>query len=67
MKTTMIAITGNEAQGDLSTPYQTLVQFYFAFNKRNMKSMSANWLQNEEIAMDNPLGGIKRGWDSVYL
>ena len=27
--------------------------------------MSANWLQTEEIAMDNPLGGIKRGWDEI--
>jgi hypothetical protein len=65
METTMIATTGNEAQGDLSTPYQALVQFYFAFNKGDLKSMSANWLQNEEIAMDNPLGGIKRGWDEI--
>ena len=27
--------------------------------------MSANWLQTDEIAMDNPLGGIKRGWDEI--
>lgn len=24
-----------------------------------------NWDQTPEIAMDNPLGGIKRGWDEI--
>jgi hypothetical protein len=27
--------------------------------------MQKNWLNNEEIAMDNPLGGIKRGWEEI--
>jgi len=27
--------------------------------------MSGNWLQSEEVAMDNPLGGIKRGWNEI--
>jgi hypothetical protein len=65
METTMTAITGKEAQGDLSTPYQTLVQFYYAFTEGHFETMSANWLQTDEIAMDNPLGGIKRGWDEI--
>lgn len=65
METTMIAITGKEDQGDLSTPYQALVQFYYAFNEGDFETMSANWLQSDEIAMDNPLGGIKRGWDEI--
>ena len=46
------AITGREEQGNLSTPYQALVQFYCAFN-------------SDDIAMDNPLGGIKRGWEEI--
>ncbi len=58
-------ITGKEAQEDLSSPYQALVQFYRAFNSRNMQLMAENWLQSEEIAMDNPLGGIKRGWGEI--
>ncbi len=65
METTMTAITGKEDQGDLSTPYQALIQFYYAFNEGDFKTMSANWLQTDEIAMDNPLGGIKRGWDEI--
>jgi hypothetical protein len=27
--------------------------------------MSHNWAQTDEIAMDNPLGGVKRGWDEI--
>lgn len=58
-------ITGKENQGDLSSPYQALVQFYCAFNSRNMQMMSENWAQTDEIAMDNPLGGIKRVWTEI--
>ncbi|MDQ7838060.1 MAG: hypothetical protein RDU59_06170 [Thermodesulfobacteriota bacterium] len=31
------AITGKEEQGDLSTPYQSFVQFYCAFNSGDIK------------------------------
>ena len=58
-------ITGNEEQGDLSSPFQALAQFYHAFNAGNLKEMSENWDQSEDIVMDNPLGGIKRGWEEI--
>lgn len=58
-------ITGKENQGDLSSPYHAIVQFYCAFNSRNMQKISENWAQSHEIAMDNPLGGIKRGWEEI--
>ena len=58
-------ITGNEDQGDLSSPFEALVQFYHAFNNRDIKEMSLNWEPSEKIAMDNPLGGIKRGWTEI--
>jgi len=64
------AITGKEIVRDLPSPYQALVHFYGAFNSRNLQMMSENWAQSDEIAMDNPLGGIKRGWaeiQSVYV
>ena len=54
------AITGKEDQGDLSTSYQALVQFYCAFNSSDMHMMSENWAQSDEVAMDNPLGGRSR-------
>ena len=65
MQPILQAITGKENQGDLSTSYQALVQFYCAFNSRDMHMMSQNWAQSDEIVMNNPLGGIKRGWSEV--
>ncbi len=59
------AITGKEQQGDLSSPSQALIQFYCAFNSGNLSMMSENWSQSDDIAMDNPLGGIKRGWNEI--
>lgn len=59
------AITGKENQGDLTSPYEVLVQFYCAFNSRNMQMMTENWAQSEDAAMDNPLGGIKRSWTEI--
>jgi len=67
MQPIQTAITGKEKFEDLSKPYQALAQFYNAFNNQNMTEMSRNWLQSSEIAMDNPLGGIKRGWDEIKL
>lgn len=58
-------ITGKETPGNLSSPYQALVQFYCAFNSADMRMMSENWAQSDDIAMDNPLGGIKRGWSEI--
>lgn len=59
------AITGKESIGGLFSPYQALIQFYCAFNSGNMQMMSENWAQSDDITMDNPLGGIKRGWDEI--
>ena len=59
------AITGKENLGDLSSPFRALAHFYHAFNSRNMKMMSENWAQSGEVAMDNPVGGIKRGWTEI--
>lgn len=58
-------ITGREPLTDLNEPYQALFQFYYAFNNRDLEIMSENWNQSDEIAMDNPLGGIKRGWNEI--
>lgn len=53
---------GNYPQG---TPLHALNEFYTAFNSRNLTRMSQVWLQMAEASMDNPLGGISRGWDSI--
>lgn len=58
-------INGNEDRTNLSEPIITLSEFYEAFNKGDIIKMTNNWLQNDEIAMDNPVGGIKRGWNEI--
>lgn len=56
------AITGAEPPTDPKQPLFALQQFYRAFNGRDILGMAQNWEQSASIAMDNPLGGIKRGW-----
>jgi ketosteroid isomerase-like protein len=58
-------ITGREDPGTLGEPEQALVQFYRAFNDRDLGLISENWQDSPEVAMDNPLGGIKRGWPEI--
>jgi ketosteroid isomerase-like protein len=58
-------ITGKEDLGDLTRPEAALAQFYRAFNGRDMALMQQNWDTSEKAAMDNPLGGIKRGWPEI--
>ncbi|MDA8214417.1 MAG: nuclear transport factor 2 family protein [Nitrospiraceae bacterium] len=65
MKPEQTPITGNEDKKKFSTPMLALIEFYDAFNNRDLDKMSKNWTQNDEIAMDNPLGGIKRGWNEI--
>lgn len=59
------AITGAEPPARPDEPRGALMQFYRAFNSHDLDGMSRNWLQSDEIAMSNPLGGIKRGWDEI--
>jgi limonene-1,2-epoxide hydrolase len=59
------AITGREDYGDVSAPVQVLREFYHACNSRDMEMMSQNWAPSDDVAMDNPLGGIKRGWSEI--
>lgn len=59
------AITGKETQHDLREPLQALAQFYRALNERDSSLMEQNWDNTEQAAMDNPLGGIKRGWAEI--
>ncbi len=64
MKPTQTAITGNE-QGLPDGPLAALSEFYRAFNGRNLDAVAVNWADSGDIAMDNPLGGIKRGREEI--
>ena len=57
-------ITGKE-NFDKGSPLQALAEFYKAFNQRDSTLMAKNWYQGDNTAMDNPLGGIKRGWTEI--
>ena len=64
------SITGKSASGensplDLGTPLAALTSFYSAFNNRDLAQMEAVWLPGDEPSMDNPIGGIRRGWSEI--
>jgi ketosteroid isomerase-like protein len=58
-------VRGREDLGDLSQPQQALAQFYKAINSRDLALVEQNWDNSSEAEMDNPLGGIKRGWSEI--
>lgn len=58
-------VTGRENSEDQRQPLQALAQFYRALNTRNIGLMQQIWDNSSEAAMDNPLGGIKRGWGEI--
>ena len=66
MKPVQEPITGDENLGDLSEPKQALIQFYKAFNARDLKMIDDNFSTSDDVAIDNPLGGIRRGPDQPH-
>lgn len=56
-------INGKETEYT-SPEHQALSQFYKAFNTQDIKLMQENWSLENGI-MDNPLGGILRGWENI--
>lgn len=58
-------VTGREQIADPAQPQYALAQFYRALNARDLALMEQNWESSPEAAMDNPLGGIKRGWPEI--
>ena len=46
-------------------PLAALIGFYRAFNTRDLALMEQNWDTTEDASMDNPLGGIRRGWSEI--
>jgi ketosteroid isomerase-like protein len=58
-------ITGTETIEMNKAPFEALVEFYRAFNGRDLALMQSNWLGTEEASMSNPLGGVCRGWEAI--
>jgi len=59
------AVTGNESLREDDGPFNALVEFYQYFNGRDLPGLAKNWLGGDEPSMDNPIGGIRRGWDDI--
>lgn len=66
----MTTINGSENLTNVENDkLKVLVNFYKAFNQRDLKLMQDVWLNTDEASMNNPVGGIMRGWkniESVY-
>lgn len=62
---TDIPITGREDVQELSPEMAVLSEFYRAFNTRDLELMSHNWAATDDVAMENPVGGIRRGWPAI--
>ncbi len=58
-------IKGTEHVVQDGTAYAALVDFYRAFNQRDLPRMAKCWMHSDSASMSNPLGGIKRGWDEI--
>lgn len=65
MKVEQVSVTGREQKKQLTPQMRALSEFYQALNDRDMELMARNWAQTDEAVMDNPVGGIKRGWEEI--
>ena len=64
MLTEQSAVTGQERSTG-HPAHDALIDFYRAFNGRDLGALQANWAAGEAPSMDNPIGGIRRGWDVI--
>lgn len=55
-------VTGREPEINPAEPMYALAEFYRALNSRDLDLMAQNWDESGEIVMNNPVGGILRGW-----
>jgi ketosteroid isomerase-like protein len=58
-------IDGTGPLTGLDNHEQALHAFYAAFNGRDLDAMARCWLLTGEASLDNPLGGIRRGWNAI--
>jgi ketosteroid isomerase-like protein len=58
-------VTGREDETRLTPQMRALSEFYRALNGRDLELMARNWAPTDEAVMDNPVGGITRGWPEI--
>lgn len=59
-------VTGQEPLSAKGEAVDALIGFYRAFNGRDLGLLAQNWAQGGEPSMDNPIGGIRRGWPAIH-
>jgi len=66
MDSLMTTINGSEDLANVENDkLKILINFYKAFNQRDLKLMQGIWLNSDEASMNNPVGGIMRGWNEI--
>ena len=65
MDTSTLVITGKELAAQSSAPLSAMTEFYRAFNGADLAGLEANWAPGDLPSMDNPIGGIRRGWGEI--
>ena len=60
-----VEITGSEVRTGERNALDALIDFYHAFNAGDLDGLAANWAEGEAPSMDNPIGGIRRGWPAI--
>jgi hypothetical protein len=65
MERHFVEISGSEAKAGDGSPLDALIEFYRAFNSGDMAGLESVWFNGEAPSMDNPIGGIRRGWPSI--
>ena len=58
-------VSGGETKRGDGGPLDALIEFYRAFNAGDLAGLEAVWLAGSEPSMDNPIGGIRRGWEQI--
>lgn len=59
------SIDGHEHDFNPDHPLAALAGFYRAFNGRDLEALAANWADDPQVSMSNPLGSIARGWAAI--
>jgi hypothetical protein len=64
MELRSVPISGYEGTGD-DPADDALVAFYRAFNEGDLEGLARTWMPGDQPSMDNPIGGIRRGWAAI--
>lgn len=60
-------ITGTEPLLNDGGALDALIGFYRAFNAADLDALAQNWAEGDAPSMDNPIGGIRRGWPAILV